>query len=644
MTTPAEGSRTAAERANDRAASGPVYLGRRPAPDALVRRFLFVAGLLGAVTILYLARGVLIPVAVAVLLTFLLHPVVTGLERLRIGRIPSVLIVVLLAFAALAGIAWALVTQLSSLGYEIPLYRDNLKAKIAHVRGIGRGSALEQAQSAARELIQELEREETPKTGPRPLPVIVKGARGGLWQLPSVLEGLASTMVVVVLVVFMLLWREDLRNRLLRLIGYDRMALTTHALDDAGERISRYLQMQTVVNASFGIGLGLGLAVIGIPYAVVWGFLAAMLRFVPYVGHWSAGLLVTVFALAVYPGWREPLLVLGLFAVLDLLTNMVLEPMLYRQSTGVSPIALLVSVIFWTWLWGPIGILLATPLTVCLVVLAKHVPELEFMAVLVEDQPPLPPDVRFYQRLLAMDQGEAAEILEAQLAAQGAEAAFDGVVIPALNHARFDRYRDRLDAAEEAFIWRATSEILEHLDGAGDAEASPHPAPASTRRLSLLAIPARDEADALTLRMLQQLLDRARWETEVTSPQLLAAEVLDLVAQREPDVICIGASGGSAGHARYLCKRLRARWPNLPILVGRWGIREGVDDLRRELDIGGATHVDTTLQETRAHLELLHGLDPGAAPGDADSDESGHAPGSASAPPTPAGARHRMGA
>ena len=587
-------------------------------------------------TILYVAQAVLMPMALAVLLTFLLAPIVGFLERRRLGRVLPVLVVVVLMFVVLGGITWAIAVQFVSLSGEIPRYRDNLKQKIADVRGAGTGGTLEQVQSAAKEVSEELKKEApaaTPgdKPLPVPVPVVVRSEPTGLWQVPSLLEWLGSAGVVFVLVIFMLFERQELRNRLIRLIGYGRLTTTTRALDEAGQRISRYMLMQTIINGSFGLGIGLGVFVIGVPYAVLWGFLAATLRFIPYVGPWAAAALVTVFSLAIFPGWLQPLLVAGLFVILELLSNLVVEPRLYRQSAGASQVALLAAAVFWTWLWGPIGLMLATPLTVCLVVLGKHIPDMEFITVLLADQPAMDPDVSYYQRLLAMDSGEATEIVDEYLTTHSLEAAYDDVILPALTRAKRDRQRGRLSDDDEQFIWRATEDVIEelgteHAHGTvASQEGAPGPgddAAGALRKVRIIGCPARDEADALALVMLQQLLDPARWELEIASPHLLVSEALFLVETQAPAMVCIGAlpSGGLAAHTRHLCKRLRARFPDLKILVGRWGVEQSVEEIRDLLRASGADRVGTTLVETREQIQELSHLEPSSEPARASAD------------------------
>ncbi|HSE06154.1 MAG TPA: AI-2E family transporter [Methylomirabilota bacterium] len=581
-----------------------------------------VAALIAGVGALYLARGVLIPIALATLLTFMVHPLVGWLARLGLGRAVSVTVVVTMLFAMLGGVAWVLATEFAVLSTHIPAYRDNLIAKIAHVRRLGRGGPIEKTQTAVTEVAKELQKETAPAARSRaaPAPVVVQSKPSGLWQLPTLIEALGGAATVIALVIFMLIEREDLRNRVIRLVGYGRLATTTRALDEAAQRISRYLLMQSVINAFFGAGIMVGLLLFGVPYAPLWGFLAAVLRFIPYVGVLLAALLLIVFALAAFPTWQPPLLVAGLVVLLETLCSVALEPLLYGHSAGVSQVALLCSIAFWTWLWGPMGLLLATPLTVCLVVFAKHVPGMEFVGILMADVPPIAPSAAYYQRLLAEDQPEAVRIVADYAREHPIEAVYDNLILPALSHARRDRRLQELPESAERYIWQATREIVQALhakrqaaDAGEGVDGTPHAdLSCPPRQVHLLASPVRDEADALGLLMLGHLVDPARWTIELTSPHLLASEVIALVEKTRPAAVCLGAlpASGLAAHTRYLCKRLRARFPDLRIVVGRWGLRDHADVVRRHLEVAGASHVGTTLVETRAHLQTVYGLEP----------------------------------
>jgi hypothetical protein len=414
---------------------------------------------------------------------------------------------------------------------------------------------------------------------------------------------------VTVLMIFMLLERRELRDRVILLIGYRRMTATTKALDEAGARISRYLLTQSIINGSFGVGVGLGLFLIGVPYAVIWGSLAAALRFIPYVGAFVAVLLPLALSLAVFPGWLQPGLVVGLFLVLELVTSVVMEPWLFGQSAGVSQVALLIAVIFWTWLWGPIGLLLATPLTVCLIVLGKHLPALGFIVVLMGDRPVIEAKARYYQRLLARDQDEAADIVETCVSADGRESVYDAVLLPALYYAKQDRDRGLLSEGDAQFVGQATREILDIL-----AHDAPAPSerdtgdlsvndPGADTRVWIVGCPARDEADALALEMVRHLLDPARYRIEMIGASMLTAEVVAWVDLHRPALLCVGAvAPGGLSQARHLCKRLRSQCPELKIVVGRWGLHDEMDADRQHLLAAGADHVETTVLDTQRTL------------------------------------------
>jgi predicted PurR-regulated permease PerM len=593
-------------------------------PEAFRRHhpLIVLAAAVLVVACLYLAQKLLMPIALAILLTFLLSPAVTFLQRHGAGRALSVLVVVILVFALLGGLGWVLVTQVISLGDELPQYKDNIKQKIADLRWVGRGGSLEKAWETVRRAAGEVEKE-TAGRGPRvppapkPTPVIVHADRSTeIWSLPTAVvpwvEPLATAALVVVLVVFMLLERQALRNRLIRLAGSGRLAVTTKALDEAAGRISRYLLMQSAVNTTFGLAIGLGLFAIGVPFPFVWGFLAGVLRFVPYVGAWVGASMPIALSLAVFTGWTKPLLVAALFVVIEPLIGMMLEPLLYANTAGVSEVALLVAVAFWTWIWGPIGLVVATPLTVCLVVVSKYVPALDFVTVLMADAPALEPHVAYYQRLLAMDQDEATDLVEAQLRSQPLAHVYDRFLLPALALTKRDCALGRLDDDNARFVFRATREILDDLalrpppPDAGDRSRPPATAPT----VRVVGCPANDTADELALEMLRHLLDPARCDLEVLSADLLMSEIVSAAAGpgagERCDVACISAlSPGGTARARYLCKRLRARFPTAKIVVGRWGLDEGVEHARELLRAASADEMATSLLQARDHIAAL---------------------------------------
>lgn len=567
---------------------------------------------------LYWAQAVLIPIAVSVLLTFLLTPVADSLERLGLGRVFSVILIVILAFSFLAAVGWIVTLQLTSIANELPTYSQNMKRKIADIRGAGKGGALEKVQKTAEEVKKELEKkDEAARVQPKPREVVVQGEQSStFWPLPldiaPVFERLASGGLAIVLVIFMLVQREDLRNRLIRLIGYGHLTLTTKALEEAGQRISRYLLMQSIINTSFGIAVGIALYFIGLPYALLWGFLAGMLRFIPYVGPWAATIMPGALSLIVFEGWMWPALVVAVFLVLELVNNMILEPLLYGESAGVSEVGLLIAVAFWTWLWGPVGLILATPLTVCVVVLSKYVPRLDFINVLMSDEPVMKSHISYYQRLLAGDQDEAAEIVEEHLENHPFEETCDEVMVPTLNYAKRDRALGRLAENDEQFIFQATREILEALNGLQPEPSSPAAMikrDPTTPRVRILGCPARDDADELALLMFWHLLDSARYDLVRLPVETLASEFIDQIAEKGPSLVCISSlPPGGLAQTRYLCKRLRNRFPDLKIIVGRWGTRS--ENNWTSLLAAGADKVGTTLVETRDQVIQLSQINP----------------------------------
>ena len=564
-----------------------------------------------AVAGLYWMQAVLIPLAITLLLTFLLSPVVGVFERRGLRHLPAVLVTVVLAFSLLGMIGWTLTRQLVTLADELPRYRTNIQTKIADLRGAGRGGSVEKMQKTVEDVVEDIRKMDEP--GPsrdKPIAVAVEPSPL-LAHLPGVVQAAASAGVVSLLVIFTLLERRELRDRVVLLVGYRRMTATTRALDEAGARITHYVLMQSIINGSFGVAVGLGLVLIGVPYAIIWGFLAAALRFIPYVGWIVAAVAPVVLSLAVFPGWLQPALVMALFVVVDLATGALIEPWLYGQSAGVSKVALLVALTFWTWLWGPAGLLLATPLTVCLIVLGKHLPALGFLVVLMGDRPVIEAKARYYQRLLARDQDEATDVVEAYVEAEGRESVYDAVLLPALYYARQDHDRGLLTEADGQFVVQATRDILDVLAQEGAPAAADTPATAA-----LLGYPTRDETDALALEMVQRRLDPAGYRMEVGAAAMLTAEVVAWVEQHRTGVLCIGTvAPGGLSQARLLCKRLRSRYPALKIVVGRFGLHDEMDADRRHLLAAGADHVETTAADTqRTLMQLLPPPRGGAAP------------------------------
>lgn len=591
-----------------------------PSPSTPFRSLLIVCtGILAIliVGVLQLARAVLTPLALAILLTFILAPLVAILQGRQLNRTVSVLLVGVVAFLVLGSVGLAVSAQLQSLSTDLPRYQDNITQKIAGLRESGKGTLLENVQKAIDAITKAASMPDPANATPAKEPLLVRVERSGFTQLETVassgVELMATSGLVIVLVVFMLIKREDLRDRLIRLLGHGNLTYTTKALNDAGQRISRFLFTQVLVNAGFGVALGLGLFLIGVPYALLWAFLAGVLRFVPYLGSSLTAFLLLTFSVAAFPEWTQPLLVLGLFVVLELGFANVIEPLLIGHSTGVSPLSLLVAAAFWTWLWGPVGLLLSTPLTVCLVVLGKHVPQLEFFDVLLGDERALTADVTYYQRLLARDQDEATQIVLAHVRAQSLEQVYDDVLIPALSHAKRDREREVLNQADEEFIFQVTREIVQDLGERQpaaalkeDGLAPPNSAAAGPPKTRILGLPGRDEGDRLALEMLRQVLDPAIWDLEMMGSEALTGELVAAAEQRNSALICISSlPPGGLAHARYLCKRLRSRFPAIKIAVGRWGLGANLESNQEELRAAGANHVETSLANMRALVTTL---------------------------------------
>jgi predicted PurR-regulated permease PerM len=548
------------------------------------------------VAFLYFARDVVVPIALAILLSFLLAPAARWLSGLHIGRVGAVTLTVLIAFLAMLGFAAVVVQELSSLAAQIPEYRSNLEAKIRSLPAVVPGGGVfHRLASLVQELGRELTQSETqiaksaddrsgigtsPVEPTKPLPVEIRRPDFEPLQIVQTIVGpllqpLAMAGLVIVFVIMILLEREDLRDRVLRLAGRRDLHRTTVAMDDAAHRISRYLLRQLVVNACCGLPIGIGLALIGIPNAVLWGIFAALLRFLPYLGIVIAASFPVVLAVAVDPGWMLLVWVILLFVGIELLVANLLEPWVYAASTGLSSVALIAAATFWTWLWGPIGLLLSTPLTVCLVVLGRHVPQLEFLDVVLGNDPVLAPDETFYQRLLANDPEEAIEQAEEFLKEQAVAEFFDEVAIPALVRAQADSDEGVLSAERRLMIREGIRTMLEDLSDDAPADAGAAPSPAITEATSgIIRVAGRNELDEAAGSLLVHIL---RSQQSVSIADALPAQALTSHhSQSSLDhatVICLSLiSTQSPIRARYIVRRLSRRAPRARIVVGLWSL------------------------------------------------------------------------
>jgi predicted PurR-regulated permease PerM len=569
--------------------------------------------LFGTIAALYFAREILIPLAFALTLTFLLAPVVALLERLRTGRIVSVLATILVSMAVAGGVGWIIVNQLVDVANQLPQYQQNIHAKIDafHLPATGQ---IGRAAQSVKEIEQELTSPgapapKAPHAPAAPVPVqVVQPTSNGWTQVRDlglpVLAPLGRAGMVLIFTVFMLFKREDLRNRLLRLAGLGQLNLMTQALDDAATRVSRYILMQVLVNAGFGVLFGFGLFLIGVPDPALWGAVAGILRIVPYVGTLVAATLPLALSLAVFDGWLKPMLVFLLVAVLEMIIGNFVEPWLYGAHVGISSLALLVTAVFWAVLWGPAGLILSTPLTVCVVVLGRYVPQLSFLNILLGDEPVLAPEAQLYQRLLAMDQLEAHTIVGQFLKGKGLVELYDSVLIPALSMAEQDRHKGAIDAVREEFLFLSINEMIAEFSEVQAAEGSTTDEHLDAR---ILCLAAHDKADEITAAMLAQLLEQKGLAT-LSFPMAGASphEWFALIEAGRSDVVCISALPPYAfAPARAMCKQIRERFPKLKVVVCVWGFSGDTEKAKARFERTQPDRLCTSLAEAVEQVQEL---------------------------------------
>lgn len=555
-----------------------------------------IAILVSVVAVLYLAREILIPLAFAVTLSLILAPAIAWLEKLRLGRVPAALLVMLMSMAGAGAIGWVIFNDLVDVANQLPQYQQNIHKKLEAIRAPNTG-AVGRAAASVKELGKELASPPAPvappmasnragprvapnaASGPLPVQVVEKPANELLYvrdMIQPFLGPLGVFGMVVIFSLFLMIGHNDLRDRLFRLVGVSQLNVMTQALNDATSRVSKYLLLQLLVNVGFGVLCGTGLFLIGVPYAVLWGAVAAILRIVPYIGAPVAASLPFMLSLAVFDHWMQPLLVFLMFSTIEIVTGNWVEPWLYGVHTGVSSLALILTTVFWTVLWGPAGLILSTPLTVCVVVLGRYVPQFAFLHILLGDEPALVEEAKFYQRLLAMDDQEARTVIDRYLNEHSLLELCDSVLIPALTLAEHDRHKGELDQDREEFLFLSVKEMLAELaeraaraaladvEAAGDAK----PASACGR---IFCIPASDEADEVTAAMLALLLEHSGCIVLPFTPDPVLQQ-LAFVQPAADDVFCISALPPFAfAHARTLSHQLRVRFPKIRIVVGVWG-------------------------------------------------------------------------
>jgi len=599
-----------------------------------------------AIVALYYGQPILVPLVTAVLLTFLLRPAVLWLERHHLPRIVAVGIMGVGILAGFACVGTIVTSQLHELALHLDEYRGHMRSKIEslqHTRfqafdniralivevteathgrdkspdkspgrpsshrteasktddssGPGGVEAVEPPASATAEPVHNNANPEPPKVRVIPEPPGPVELAKFVWQALS--HPVTTACLVCVLAIFILLEFEELRNRVLRLAGQATLTLTTKTLDEVGRRISRYLLANAIVNGAFGVAVFIGLWIIGVDYAALWGFLAATMRFLPYIGTTCAATLAVAMSIIQFPDWRHPGLAVGLFVVLETLTINILEPLTYGKTAGVSTVSLMIAAVFWTWLWGPFGLVLSVPMTVALAVIGKQVPQFESLGILLSDEPALAPHVSFYQRLVAGDVEEAAQVLEQALDSGSRCAAYDELLIPALARGEVDRHQGRLEEDERTGVWEEALALLEDF--------APPSHDSTAPRLHLAGCPAHDRADEIVLRLLLHVApDECMWN--IASAALMASEKLESLLNPAPDALLISAVGPESDlHIRYLCKRLKHECPGLRLIVGRWGYSGDHDRLVRSLQSRGVNDVVTTLAEA---VDLLHRIQP----------------------------------
>ena len=576
----------------------------RPARPA----FFWLATVVLIVVVLARAEAILVPLSLAVVLAFALSPTVTRLERV-LRRGGAVAVVVLASLGLATGIGYLLERQLVDLSSQMTKYSDSIQRKLLTLQGSANTGLAAFSKSIDR-VVHNLDQRVAADDAARPVrlvpaetPVLERIEAA----LTPVVAPLARSLVILVLVVFFLVKREDLRDRVIRLMGRGNLTLTTRALDEAGDRISRFLTHQSAINAGVGIVVGTGLFWIGIPYAPLWGFVAAVLRFVPVVGILMAMLVPSALAFAQFPGWWPLVSTLALFLGSDALAAYVVEPVVIGAKTGVSSMAMLVSAIFWSWLWGPVGLVLSTPLTVCLAVLGKHVSRLSYLSVLLGDEPALEDDLMLYQRLLSGDMDEAHDILDKRFRVMSRGRVFDEVVVPALLLAERARARNEISEGDHQHVLRAIRSLVEVVPGSGREDAPSavkEVSPAVPRRI--VGVSARTMTDEVIWEMWAQLFESEEIVVESVGSAYLSSETTITGDKARPDLICVNSiPPGGLAQARYICRRLRAKLPRATIVVIRPGVQADEKESAKRLLEDGANIVCATLEEARTAADHL---------------------------------------
>jgi predicted PurR-regulated permease PerM len=569
--------------------------------------------ILALVTFLSFGAAFLKPLALAILLSFALAPLARRMER-YLPRALAVVLTVVFSLGLLVLVGMVVWNQLGSLTANIDRYEANIQGQIGrHLRGHS-ATPLDKLSKLGERVSEQLDEAEEAAVARQDIPKVEIIRHNTLTEqltdaVGPFVEVAGTGAFVLILVIFMLMHREDLRDRVVQLFGSQNVSRTTTLMDEAGGRISRYLGMLSIVNASFGLVVGLGLWAIGVEYAVLWGFLAGALRFVPYVGPSLAFLMPVIFSFASSTSLTQPLMVMGLFAILETVANVAIEPVVYGKTTGISALGLLVAAMFWTWLWGALGLLLSTPLTVCLAVLGRSIPALGAFGTLLGETAELSPDVRYYQRILANDADGSIEVAEGLASEKPPIEVYDQVFLPALSLGERDESRGMIDEAQRSRLWRITWDIVEELASSDEGAAGISSAGQPPRKV--IGVAASDSADALALRMLGRLLAPSQVELRTVLTDGTPLELAERIVEQAPDAVLIShVIPAGLAHARYLVRRLHARLPGVPIIVGLWGNPEEAQAAVPKFLDAGATKVVPTLAAAREALTAPAATEP----------------------------------
>jgi predicted PurR-regulated permease PerM len=547
-----------------------------------------------AIAGMYFAAEFLQPVAMAVLLTFILAPLVKFLERFRIPRVLSIVLSLSLGFALIGGVSYLVGRQFLSLADHLPEYEANISAKLDKFRLDGEGTS---PITKAKNVIEDVQKKIGPSSSsddPKNDIVHVIQEQTAFERVESILRPFHNVLgfvgIILILTFFLLMQHEEIADRVVQLVGKRRVSLTTRSMAQITHRLSRYLATQAMFNICVGITIALGLWAIGLPYNILWGTLMGLLRFVPYIGPALGFSFPAMFSLAYFDGWSHPLMVFGLFLAVEGLAN-ALEPIIYGKSTGVSPVGLLLAAMFWTWLWGPLGLLLSTPITVCLLVIGKHIPGLEFLGILLGEENEFGDNLKLYQRLLRRDYDGAITFLDGLLETKPPEYVFDDVVIPAMSRATQDREQGVLEQQDLDGILAMLRQWLDELGEEGlpvrapedsnGSEAARNPSlndktgpktvAAHLPARKVVGVAAGGVADALVLRMINLLLEPSHGQIVIVEGENTALNISEHVAELEPDLILLSyVPPVRLTQARYLMKRLRAQLAGIPLCVGYW--------------------------------------------------------------------------